>query len=267
MMPLRSLCFSLAAALLLGATPGLLADTLSAPADTVSISGAVLQPGSYQWNADARLHDVTVAGRVRSDAWFLGAALLRESAIEPQQRLKAGVLFDLRVNRMHARVNNDAPLQELAERLESLVEPMPVTGRVQAELNPFQLMIAQNNQLLEPGDRLVYPTRPSQVRVLGAVTGECELAFDAALELKDYLNQCPAHPAAERSFVYVIQPDGQVEHIGIAHWNEQPVNIAVGALIYRPLGAARISPETTGLNQDMAALLATQYQLGGHFSE
>ena len=267
MMPLRSLCFSLAAALLLGAAPGLLADTPSVPADTVSISGAVLQPGSYQWHADARLRDVTVAGQVRADAWFLGAALLRESALEPQQRLKAGVLFDLRVNKLHARVNNDTPLLELTERLESLVEPLPVTARVPAQLNPFQLMIPENNPLLEPGDHLIYPSRPSQVRVMGAVNQTCELPFDAELALKDYLRQCPAHPVADRSFVHVIQPDGQVQHIGIAHWNEQPVNIAVGAIIYRPLNPARTSPETADMNQDMAALLATQYQLGGRFNE
>ena len=68
----------------------------SAMAETVSIAGAVLTPGTYQWPPEARMHDATVAGQVRAGAWFLGAALLRESAIEPQQRLKAGVLFDLR---------------------------------------------------------------------------------------------------------------------------------------------------------------------------
>ena len=267
MMPLRSFFVSLAALVLFGTAQSGLADTQSATASTVSISGAVLQPGSYQWRSDARLHDATMAGQVRADAWFLGAALLRESAIEPQQRLKAGVLFDLRVNRLHARTTDNSPLLELAERLEGLVAPLPVTGRVMAELNPFQLLIAENNQLLEPGDQLIYPTRPAQIRVLGAVNEACELTFDAALALKDYLRQCPAHPVADRSFVYVIQPDGEVSQVGIAHWNEQQVNMAVGALIYRPLSPSITSPETAGLNQDMAALLATQYQLGGHFSE
>ena len=257
MMPLRSLCFFFAAAVLFG----------SAQADTVSVSGAVLQPGSYQWHADARLHDATVAGQVRADAWFLGAALLRESALEPQQRLKAGVLFDLRVNRLHARVDNNQPLLELVERLDGQVASLPVTGRVPAQLNPLQLLIAQNNPLLEPGDQLVYPTRPAQLRVLGAVNQDCELTFDAAQALKDYLRQCPAHPVADRNSVYVIQPDGHVEQVGIAHWNEQQVNLAVGAIIYRPLSNAAMSPETAGLNQDMAALLATQYQLGGRVSE
>ena len=239
----------------------------SATAETVSVSGAVLKPGAYQWHPEARMHDATVAGQVRADAWFLGAALLREAAIEPQQRLKAGVLFDLRVNRLHARNENNPELLGLVERLDGFVGQLPVTGRVVAELNPFQLLIPQNNHLLQAGDRLVYPTRPAQIRVLGAVNTDCELAFDAAITLKEYLRQCPAHAAADRNTVYVIQPDGQFEQVGIAHWNEQPVSLAVGAVIYRPVSGAVLSPDTPELNRDMAELLATQYQLGGRFDE
>lgn len=65
----------------------------------------------------------------------------------------------------------------------------------------------------------------------------------------------------------VIQPDGRVQEVGIAAWNAQPVNIAVGALIYRPVSSAVLSPETPGFNKDVAELLATQYRLGGRFSE
>lgn len=260
MMRFKSVCLSLAAGVLFGLAQG-------AVADTVSVAGAVLKPGAYQWQPGARLHDATVAGQVRADAWFLGAALLRTSAIEPQQRLKAGVLFDLRVNHLHARAENNAALLALTERLVGLVDGLAVTGRVPAELNPFQLLIAQNNALLESGDRLVYPTRPAHLRVLGAVNADCQLAFDAALTLQDYLGQCPAHPAADRDWVFVIQPDAQVQQVGIAHWNQQPISLAVGAVIYRPLSARMLSPDTPDLNRDMAALLATQYQLGGHFSE
>ena len=257
---LRPLCTTLGIGLLLGLSA-------SAVAENIHIDGAVLAPGSYQWHAEARLRDATVAGQVRADAWFLGAALLRKSALKPQQRLKAGVLFDLRVNKLHARNENNTALLELMERLERQVESMPVTGRVMAELNPFQLLVARQNQLLEPGDRLIYPTRPDQIRVLGAVEADCVLAFDPALALKDYLRQCPAHTGADRNSVHVIQPDGHVQEVGIAHWNAQPVNLAVGTVIYRPVNPGLLSPDTPDLNTDFTQWLATQYQLGGRFSE
>lgn len=253
-------CLCLMAALL----PGM---AHNATAQTFSVAGAVLMPGSYPWHSDARLHDATVAGQVRADAWSLGAALLRQSAQEPQQRLKAGVLFDLQVNRLHARTENNQPLAELVNRLAEQVSAMPVTGRITAQLAPFQLLLPQHNRPLEPGDKLIYPTRPAQIRVMGAVTTDCELTYDAALELKHYLRQCPPHPSTDRDHVYLIQPDGRVQQIGIAHWNQQQASLAVGAIIYRPLKLSHIQPETAELNTDMATLLATQYPLGGHFSE
>lgn len=251
------------------AVAALCAGSLVAPlaADTIYIDGAVLKPGEYQWHQGARVHDAVVAGQVSSQAWPLGAALLRQSAIEPQQRLKAGVLYELRANSLYARGENAPELQQLLDRLESFVEHLPVTGRVVAQLDPFQLLIPSKNELLEAGDELVYPRRPSAVRVLGAVAADCQLPFDAALQLKDYLRQCPAHPAADRNYVHVIQPDGTTERVGIAHWNQQQATLAVGAIIYRPLNPAVLSPETQDLNGDMAALLATQYSLGGRYSE
>lgn len=239
----------------------------SAVAQQFSVAGAVLQPGSHPWHPEARLRDAVAAAQVRADAWFLGAALLRGRALEPQKRLKAGILFDLRANRLHARVENNQPLVELLNRLDSQVSALPVTGRITARLAPFDLLLPQHNLPLEAGDQLTYPTRPTQLRVMGAVQADCVLAHDPALSLRDYLGQCPAHPAASRDHVFVIQPDGHVQHTGIAHWNEQPVNIAVGAILYRPLHAARLLPESGELNSDLAALLATQYQLGGHLVE
>lgn len=261
MIALRMLRRTAVAALVAGALVS------TASANTIYVDGAVLKPGEYQWQPGARLHDAVVAGQVSAQAWPLGAALLRQSAIEPQQRLKAGVLYELRANKLHARAENNPDLQQLLQRMDSFVERLPVTGRVVAQLDPFQLLIASNNDLLEAGDELVYPRRPSTIRVLGAVASDCQLAFDAALQLKDYLRQCPAHPTADRNAVHVIQPDGTRERIGIAHWNEQQATLAVGAVIYVPVNPAALSPEARELNEDMAALLATQYSLGGRYSE
>src|SRR5690606_35470208 len=158
-------------------------------------------------------------------------------------------------------------LYTLLEDFTQQVQDMPVTGRVPAELNPLQLMIPTRNPLLEPGDRLVYPTRPDHVRVLGAVQAPCVLAFDVQAQLRAYLRQCPAHAAMDKDQVFVIQPDGRVQEVGIAARNAQPVNIAVGAVIYRPVSSALLSPDTPGFIRDAADLLAIQYRLGGCFSE
>jgi hypothetical protein len=247
---------------------GLPMAAMAAPATIkVDIRGAVLQPGTYQLESGARLNAAAIAGQVSSQAWFLGAALLRQSAIEEQTRLKAGIVFELQMNGVHARSRNDDALQALLDRLYNSVQAMTVTGRVHTKMDPLAQLFIQNNALLEESDRLLYPYRPSQVRVMGAVVDNCLLQHDPAMQLHDYVDACQRHDAADRDMAYVIQPDGSASQHGVAYWNLDEASVAVGAVIYVPLKERKLSPTSTGLNDDMAAMLATQYTLGGRFDE
>ncbi|WP_150306261.1 capsule biosynthesis GfcC family protein [Pseudomonas saliphila] len=233
----------------------------------VRISGAVLAPNTYSFAPGARLHDASRTAQVSTEAWPLGAALLRQSAIEAQLRLKAGVLFDLRVNRVHAIAEEKPALEALIDRFERVVKALPVTGRVVAQLNPLQQLLLANNDLLESGDHIVYPPRAAQVIVTGAVEQDCRLAFVPTQQPVEYLHQCARLPLADRNAVYVIQPDGTHQLRGIAHWNTEPANVAVGAVLYVPIRSGQLAAETPDLNQELAALLATQYQDRGRIGE
>lgn len=234
---------------------------------SVTVAGAVLNPGTFELPRGARLSDASVAAQVSSRAWFLGAALLRSAQLEPQHRLKAGLLFDIQASQVDALARSDMAAFSLLARLYAAVEAMPVTGRVPAKLNPLQQLLLPNNTLLQDGDRILYPHRPGHVRITGAVQDDCTLDFDPALKLTDYLEQCPAHKVADKSYAHVIQPDGTHQQYGIAAWNQQPAPVAVGAVIYLPLDRRHLADSSESVNNDFAAMLATQYQLGGRFSE
>ena len=121
--------------------------------------------------------------------------------------------------------------------------------------------------MLESGDHLLYPRKAEQVRVTGAVKADCVLPHDPSWQMHDYLKACQRHPLADRNSAYLIQPNGIWQEYGIAYWNLQPAVVATGAVIYLPTQPNKLSPATRNLNSDMAAMLATQYQLGGRFSE
>lgn len=233
---------------------------------TISIEGEVLRPGVYPLPEGARLSNAAIEGQVSQSAWPLGAAWLREQERDPQTRLKAGLLFDLQSASVSIQASRRSDSAALLQRLHAQVSAMPVTGRVSAELAPLQLLITGNNFLLESGDRLLFPRRPDQVRVVGAVEADCSLPFAADLQLRDYLRQCTRHSLADPSYVWVIQPDGSYQQVGIGYWNRESSPVAVGAVIYRPI-LQRLLGDTPDLNADMAAWLATQYTLGGDFDE
>lgn len=253
--------------LLLGVAPLVAIAAPRASSIEVTITGEVLQPGTYQLPSGARLSDASAAGLVSAQAWPLGAALLRQSAVENQQRLKAGILFEIQANRVRALAAENLDLYSLLDRLYAMVENMPVTGRIALELDPLQQVIFGNNALLQPGDRLIYPLRPAHVSVIGATLESCTVEFLTDARPVDYLRQCGRHRFADKSSVYVIQPDGNWRRLGVASWNIEPGNVAVGAVIFVPLQERLLGHDVQSLNDELAAFLATQYQLGGLFNE
>jgi hypothetical protein len=63
----------------------------------VTVSGDVANPGPVELPARGRLLDVISVAQPNAEGYWLAGVLLRQSLLEQQTRLKAGVLFDLEV--------------------------------------------------------------------------------------------------------------------------------------------------------------------------
>lgn len=234
--------------------------TTSVLAQTVTVIGAVERPGDFTWQPGARLLGASTAAQVKPNAWYQGAALLRNSAIREQRRLKRGIQFDLQTAIVSARASNSKSNGELLQRWSQRIDAMPVTGRVPAELNPLKQWLVSSNPLLEPGDKIIYPYKPSTIRVVGAVLQNCTLPFSAARTPANYLKDCPTHEAADPNSLFLVQPDGRVQTVGAAYWNAETAWVAVGATIYVPLDPAQFGTSSAEFNMELATWLATQYQ-------
>ncbi|WP_305805390.1 capsule biosynthesis GfcC family protein [Stenotrophomonas sp. YIM B06876] len=221
----------------------------------VIVEGAVQAPGPQDFAPDARYATAVLAARPTADAYVLGAALLRREALVLQRRLKAGIEHDLQQLAL-----NEATAG-FANQLASVVDAMPVTGRVTALLDPRPLELSTaHNRLLADGDRFIYPRRPTTVQVMGAVGNTCVLAHKPLQQARDYLRHCNVLPLADRDWLYVIQPDGNVQRIGIALWNrgQELAALAPGATLYVPLAAKWLGEVDAGFNAQLASFIATQ---------
>jgi hypothetical protein len=183
-----------------------------------------------------------------------------------QKRLKTGLTYELGLIDKKAMADGKESLATLARRMRDLVSEMPVTGRkIVRTLEPHALQTsAPDNVPVTEGDRLIYPSRPQTITVMGAVEQVCDLPHEGLKDARDYLGQCVASPFADQDVVFVIEPDGEVFQQGVALWNRSPVMpVAPGAVLYVPLGwraTARAADER--FNRDMADFIATQ-PLGG----
>ncbi|PQO99696.1 hypothetical protein C5612_25875 [Pseudomonas frederiksbergensis] len=226
----------------------------------VTVSGDVRSPGHFDIKPGARLLDVILRAQPNAESYWLGAAWLHHSLLDKQARLKAGVLFDLKLLQRGALLDGKNTRANLSARLYEQVEQLPVTGRQVAVLDPIAVETGfARNSLLDDGDRLIYPARPSTVEVLGAVAQPCHVPYRALREIRAYAQDCTVIDDAERDYLWLIQPDGQVRRVGVAAWNrEDGVVAAPGSRILVPIRSDDLETPTPELNQQLAEFLATQ---------
>lgn len=226
----------------------------------VTVTGDVANPGAVDLPAGGRLLDVISVAQPNAESYWLAGVLLRQSLVEEQTRLKAGVLFDLDVLQRMAVLFDRPSRAALAVRLAEQVRRMPVTGRQVAVLDPVAVEVGfARNIRLDDGDRLIYPLRVDEVEVLGAVTESCRLPYQALQEARDYLQGCTPLVDADADYLWLIQPNGVTRRVGIAHWNRESGQIpAAGSKILVPVKNDDLDPPIPELNQQLAEFIATQ---------
>ncbi len=223
-----------------------------------SVEGAVAVPGARTFAADARLADAVLGAKPTELAYPLGAAFMRRDQVTAQTRLKAGLLHDLDL--LADRASADAELSEAASRLRAWLAGRAATGRIVVQLEPRRLELDLSaNGLLADDDRFIYPLRPTTIAVVGAVVQDCTLAHVPLQDVTAYLPACARSRAADRDQVYVVQPDGHVEAVGVAAWNRGPPRaLAPGATVYVPLAERAVGKVDPDFNREFASFIATQ---------
>lgn len=226
----------------------------------IEVLGAVPSPGEKEIVEGLRLGDLLGQLRIDPLGYWLGASWQRDSLKQEQQRLKAGVLFDLIQLQRLAMLRNEPGMANAARQLSEQVNGLPVTGRRIYRLDPLAVELsAAHSPKLQGGDRLIFPPRPDSIRVTGVVSNDCKLPFAPLQQAYRYAQQCPALAEADPDYLYLIQPDGQVSRLGIALWNrEEAAPPAPGAVVLVPLDATQVDAIAPDLNQELARFFATQ---------
>ncbi|MEZ8292895.1 capsule biosynthesis GfcC family protein [Vibrio splendidus] len=103
---------------------------------------------------------------------------------------------------------------------------------------------------------LYLPQRPTSIQLMGVMKESVTMNLIEHGTLNDYLDALPngfIGESADKSVAYVVQPDGVVRTIQYAYWNEQPVYLAPGAIVF--MAFYSLPSEYSTLNQDIVDLL------------
>lgn len=201
-----------------------------------------------------RLSHWLLRQKLSDDAYLTGLSWLVPSEKPAQAALRSALLLHLMGSELAYRADPGA-----RQRLSDWVNTLPVTGRVPVALADARWLQAHpaKNPVLGAEHRVLVPVRPSTVTVVTSDGRLCKVGHSPGNQAKGYVDACSARTVdSQVDHVWIAQPDGRVENVGIASWNQQVQGEpAPGAWIWAPARNAGWSDEFSKIFIDF---LATQ---------
>ena len=191
----------------------------------VRLEGEFTVAGVYQIQPGETLRQLLArVGGITGNAYIYGAEFTRESTrIQQQLRLDDALgRLEIEMQRSGAKRAQSVVAPEQAQSLEAEAQAqrallvklrqIRATGRIVLEVKPDAKTLKDFPDLiLDDGDRLLVPPRPSTVSVFGSVYNQNAYIYQQGKKVVDYLDQAGGPTKdADKSSLYVVKADGAV---------------------------------------------------------
>ena len=191
---------------------------------TVFLEGEVRFPGAYAVKNGDRAYDlIKRAGGYSENAYPSGVFFTRKSVAKKEEmlfKMKADELEDMMVDLTSVAVTlgqgglTDAKFPAVNDLVRKLRAIEPI-GRQVVNFNELDLRTDPfSNILLEDGDKLVVPTRPNNIYIVGEVLQPLTARYIPGLKMSDYISQAGGYTdSADYDKIFVIEPNGSAKLI------------------------------------------------------
>jgi protein involved in polysaccharide export with SLBB domain len=212
----------------------------------VTMRGEFKRPGRYAIKRGERMSEIIArAGGLTPQAYPYGAVFTRES-VKIREKLGfartalalEGTLATALSSPDSGAISLGSASQAVSKLVDTLRSAEPV-GRLVMESDPTVLQIRPDLDIvLEPGDHLTMPKRPSSVTVTGEVLSPGALQFLPGLKAGEYIEMAGGlGQASDDGRIFIVLPNGTAKPLSISYWNYDPVNIPPGSTVVVPRDA------------------------------
>lgn len=238
----------------------------------VKVAGEVVRPGRYDIKRGERLSELLrrVDG-LTPEAFPYGAVFTRVRVREAEEAGFRRAALELEQSIPSVLASTSGQEAEQARQalpfLQSLITSLKsarAVGRVVVEVDPTVLAARPElDFVLEPGDELVIPKRPSHVTVSGEVLNPSSVMFKSGKSARDYIQLAGGETsAAEVSDAFVIYPNGESEPLSLGRFSDGSVPIPPGSTIVvprdpQPFNFLSLTRTVVGLLSDLALAAAS----------
>lgn len=209
----------------------------------IRLSGEFLHPGNYEIKRGEKLSEaIARAGGVSTQAYPYGAVFLRQRVKEEKRQFYQKAAFELQNGmvmamsrvRSGATGGGDAGAAPLVMNLVNQIKTTDPVGRMVVEADPAVLLVRPElDVVLEAGDEIYMPRRPSSILVMGEVLNPGAVQFRSGKKVDEYIQDVGGiSRLADAERIYAILPNGSAEPLKLSAWNFQPKLLPPGSAIY-----------------------------------
>ncbi|HEX3675097.1 MAG TPA: SLBB domain-containing protein [Rhizomicrobium sp.] len=218
----------------------------TANAGQIDLEGEIRSPGSYQITHGEHLSELLVqAGGLTDTAYPYGTVFLRKSIAQQEavgyQRVADQLQTQLLVGlgQVSSTSGGTSFSPDAIAGMEALITQLrnqsPI-GRISFVADPSILAAhPERDPLLEPGDVIFIPQRPSTVTVLGEVMQPGSFPFNSDKSPEDYIDQAGGYGRyADEGNTFIVYPDGSARAMDTSWIHFSSAKLPPGTVIFVP---------------------------------
>jgi protein involved in polysaccharide export with SLBB domain len=227
---------------------------------SVTVQGEVRFAGNYPIRRGERLSDVLMrAGGLTSTAYPQGTVFLRRSAAQIEQEGYQRAANDIEsqllagVSSIGSKGVDPTAVHAFATQLRT----QKALGRISIIADP-SILAAHPNQdpLLEAGDVVFIPQRPSTVAVLGEVMQPGSYSYQPGMTVEDYVKKAGGYAQfSEDDLTFIVQPDGSARKVENSWLHYDATALPPGSAIVVPRDLAPVDVRQLAL--DITSILSS----------
>ncbi|ENT4822795.1 TPA: capsule biosynthesis GfcC family protein [Citrobacter farmeri] len=194
-------------------------------------------------------HLIDLVGQPRlANSWWPGAVIAEENATLAAKRQQQALLGRLAALSGEESGESAAAINALRQQIQAL----KVTGRQSINLDPDIVRVSERgNPPLQGNYTLWVGGQPTDVTLFGLISRPGKQPFMPGRDVASYLEEQYRLSGADRSYAWVIYPDGRTQKVPVAYWNKRHVEPMPGSIIFVGLDDAFWSSEPEALNVDI----------------
>lgn len=194
-------------------------------------------------------HLIDLVGQPRlANSWWPGAVISeRQATARAEQQHKALLA---RLSGLAGQESGDdvAAINSVRQQLQAIA----VTGRQLINLDPDTVRVAENGNPSLLGEYSLWiPAKPTTITVMGLVSSPGSKPFTPGRDVASYLDDQGLLSGAEKSYAWVIYPDGRTQNVPVAYWNKRHVEPMPGSVIFVGFADHFWTKAYDGLNDDI----------------